>query len=498
MLKHTVKKLVGEVLCLEFNGKIKLDDKRKDLDNKGWKDFCGSYDEKKIVPFCEKPECYMVVDYIKLYLQSEFLEYCSLNDTPGFGSITEEHDACTERFVSSNKSRLLVMIQIYSKTEDTKLYEFLNFISNVYSNYRKDQFDDVFFMLNCFSNNAGIEKLKKDSHKIAKYIVNLGFKKDNIYVCNLRESIEESIEQEKMFGFPSYVIFRENCIINMMESSLQKKYLCVYKQWSDFFDLNISNVNDQIRYLSQKISVAAGEKDNLENKRKVIMEICEPSIDDLLEKVKNEYEEIYDEIHSTFNASKRTKLKLFSKERERKSECCKIIDSYESRISDGFFVNYSYEIRNLIQNKITEIEVNSDCLSLGGEISEPDNVIFTISLEKIKEKLLDADEQAIWFNLKKEKIIDSAMREIKRIIDTDYNESERRAYSYFEKILVEFKKAKKDAKKFLNKKLEAIDNPELKQEQLEEYTILKKELNEYKRLLNKTVNIGKDTTFSEE
>ena len=73
---------------------------------------------------------------------------------------------------------------------------------------RKDQIDEVYFMLNCFSNNVVEQKLKSDVEKVSKRIIQLGFNKDNIYVCDLRKSTEESQEMSEMWGFPSYASFK--------------------------------------------------------------------------------------------------------------------------------------------------------------------------------------------------------------------------------------------------------------------------------------------------
>lgn len=220
-----------EVTC-----SLNLKNERRRLDRQGWIKLCGDPNTAKSsqnsqIPFSEKPECYMLAKELQLHVHSEFLEYCTLTDTPGFGSVTEEHDAITEHYIRDHSGRLLVMIAINAKTVDAKYQDLINSINDLYNNFRKNDKQNVIFILNCFTNLAREENLKRHVDQVAEMLVGYGFSQKNIFVCNLIEALRDKQEHEMMFGYPSYTKFREYIIHEMISSELTRKYKGIQKNW---------------------------------------------------------------------------------------------------------------------------------------------------------------------------------------------------------------------------------------------------------------------------
>lgn len=483
-------KLMGaDIVFTTFSAELHVEDKKVRLDNKGWEDFCGAQEQGLLannnIPFCESPECYMLAERINVYLDCEFLNYCSVNDTPGFGSITEEHDACTERFVSSSKSRLLAMITINSKSEDTKLYDFFNFIANVYQNFRKNQINEVYFMLNCFSNNAVEQKLKSDIKKVSKLIVDLGFNKNNIYVCDLRKSTEESQEMSTMWGFPSYASFKNECVNNMLEAGLVSRYSGIYNSWKNYFKDNIGFIDERISILEVKLENGENQIDAYKNKIKAVNVVKNPSIENILIKVKQSYEEFYDWIETTFRGTKKKSV-FFGKNRDRREACINIMDQIDKIIKTGEFDKYESEIKGVVNKSLNELEVASE-IYLDENLNDSNYTIFTLAVQNIKEKLITADDETYWYN--KSDQTDYYMREIWRIIEEDYEKSSNRAIKYFDELKKIYSSRKEQALNTLKNELAGIGNPEIIREQIESYRETSSEIKRLKRVFEKTINV---------
>lgn len=478
----------GEIILATFLADILDEGKKVRLDEKGWIEFCGvenvSLSSSNTVPFCEAPNCYMIAEHINVYLDCEFLNYCSVNDTPGFGSITEEHDACTERFVSSSKSRLLAMITINSKSEDTKLYDFLNFIANVFQNFRKDQVNEVYFMLNCFSNNAVEEKLHSDIKKISKLIIDLGFNKDNIYVCNLRKATEESQEMLTMWGFPSYAAFRKKCINSMLESGLVARLSWVYDSWKNYFKDNIGFIDERISILEDNLENGENQIEQYKNKINAVKIVRDPSIDGILAEAAVKYDEFYDYIETTFIGSKKRSGFLW-RNRERQEACGNIMDQIDSLIASGELEGFVDEIKQAVRKALNELEIASD-IYLDDELPEANYTLFTLALQNIREKLLAADENTYWYN--KNDQTNYYMGEIKSIIDEDYKKSAERAKKYYENLKQIFVNRKKQALHTLDEESKGIGNPDLIRKQINAHRKTADEIKRLKKVFEKSIN----------
>ncbi len=509
---ESIYNMFGDILYVRFIGDIKMSNETRKLDNKGWLEFCGKEEKGKLksdkLPFCEMPDCYMVSDYIEVNLNSDFLNYCSLNDTPGFGSITEEHDACTERFINNNNSRLLVLIQIYSKTEDVKLYDFLNYISNVYHNYRSHQIDNVYFMLNCFSNNAEPKKLESDVKKIVKYLKHLGFNINNVYVCNLRESTEDSKEMNEMFGFPSYILFKEDCIEKMLEIELKKKYKGIFDTWNSFFDTNIKNADNQIKKLKEDYKDSKNNVLKIQKKIEKVNNIQEPSAEQIFQDAKKQYDYIYDSIEKTFLNTNKKRITLKKDEakekagykkivflhtyRERLSEINTIIESLKNDVIDYRLKEYSDDIGKDLESSLLEIGVISG-KKIGEELDDKEaGILFTVSIERIKQILNKADEESNLFDkiFNENKNIVNGLSDIKEILVKDYETSHKNAQVYFDKLLKKYRFIKKNVINELERELDALENPDEKKKQIDVYSSIMEELDKYKKILKDKVDLG--------
>jgi hypothetical protein len=487
--KEHLSQLMGEnIVFSTFFADILANDKKVKLDDKEWDEFCGN-DKQEIltggkVPFCEAPECYMLAEHINVYLDCEFLNYCSVNDTPGFGSITEEHDACTERFVSSSKSRLLAMITINSKSEDAKLYDFLNFIANIFQNYRKDQIGEVYFMLNCFSNNATEQKLQSDIIKISKVIKDLGFNKENIYVCDLRKSTEESQETRTMMEFPSYASFREKCVNNMLEQGVISRYSWVYDSWESYFKDNMNFIENRLYTLEDNLENGEAQIDNYKKKIKAVKAIKNPSIDAILSEAKARYDEFYDFIETTFCSTKKASGFLW-KNRERREACIEIMDDIGRIVSAGELEEFSDDIKNVVLTSLNELEYESE-IYLDDELQDSNSILFTLAIQNIKDKLLTADENTRWYNQSDQ--THYYMNKIKDIIKEDYMKSSKRAKTYFDQLNQIYVSRKKQALHTLEEELKGIGNPDLIREQIRLFSNANKEVIKLKKEFEDTIS----------
>lgn len=376
------------------------------------------------------------------------------------------------------------MITINSKSEDTKLYDFLNFIANVYQNFRKDQINEVYFMLNCFSNNAVEQKLQSDIKKVSKLIVDLGFNRDNIYVCDLRKSTEESQEMLTMWGFPSYALFRKDCINNMLESGLVSRYRWIYDSWKSYFKDNIGFIDDRLSILEDNLENGEKQIDAYQNKIMAVKTLKNPSIDSILIEVKAKYDEFYDYIETTFCGSKK-RSGFLGLNRERQEACNSIMKQIEELIFNGELEDFGVAIKAVVNKSLNELEIASD-IYLDDELNDSNYTLFTLAIQNIKDKLMTADENTHWYN--KSDQTNYYMSEIKSIIEEDYKKSSERAKKYFCELNLVYVSRKKQALHTLDEELKGIGNPELIRKQIRYYCETNEEMMKLKNVFEKTIN----------
>ncbi len=468
-IRDLMKREIREAI---FEADIALKAQRVILDEAGWQNFCGEAEErlaytqqKKTIPFCEAPECYMLADHINLYLGSGFLDYCELNDTPGFGSITEEHDACAERFLNGNRGRLLVMITISSKTEDEKLHDFLNYLDGIFSNRREEQRDEVFFLFNCFSNNAPERKLKKDVEALTQKIVSRGFRKKNIFACDLRKVTEGHQAPREMYGLPSYAVFKDRCLHALLETGLRKKYRSVYESWKTYFEENRFDLNRRRKEAEGNLQDGEKRLAEYEDRLKSVKKVDEPTLDTLLCTVRREYTDFYDGIESVFRTTRK---------KDRKEACDNQIKEIETRLKD---LQKSEDIGKAVRRKIHAIELAGNYDSQDGELPKPDTEIFTLALQALQRRVWEADKKVRF--LKKEERTAFYMRWIKGLIEEDYKQSEKRAREYLAKLNPFFLEKKNNIIRNLEEQIHGIQNSEELERQIKECDELLKKLEEY-------------------
>ncbi len=479
----------SRIIKAVFEADVGLKDNTVILDENGWLGLCGNTEIKdnsspnSNEAFSESPACYMFVSRLDLYLNSEFLENCTVNDTPGFGSVTEEHDACTERFVSTNKGRLLVMISVNSKPRDAKLEDLLNYLTNIYKDFHKDRIDEVYFMLNTFLQSTAKSNLEKACKGIASDLIQRGFVKNNIFVCDLKSAIDGGQHMRTMFGMPSYDVFKKKCITEMVEAGICRKFLSIYDQWTDFFKNNANSIDDKIVNLRQ--ALIDGER-RIRELRESIRDVKNTeikSIDGVLEEARDDYNYYYTLIDTTFCSNNRGAGFLLLK-RQRQAECRNVINQIRGLI--GNLGDYAETIKRYGDDSLAELDNIIKSRNDSEEVPEPDEGIFTLAIENIAAKLNDADEFTRAWN-KKDKTY-SYMSAIQSMIDEDYEQSAKRARDYYSKLKRQFDKRKKNILSSLEREMRQIESPELIKEEIVRLEEVLSDLEKYKKLFAKSVN----------
>jgi hypothetical protein len=218
---------------IKLTGKYSRSDSEIKLDNNGWSDFCDNADK---AVYIERPECYLLAKEIHVFMKSDFLEYCTVIDTPGFGSVTEKHDAISERYLMEHNGILLIMIKVNNQTDKLSMRVLLNKVESIYNNNNMNK-NNVTFILNCFSNSTSQEHIINSCRNVNKLIVDKGFSKNKIFVCNLKRSIEENEYLDKIYNeFPSYKMFFSSIKREIEEKGMLQKLMQVNQTWEGFFE----------------------------------------------------------------------------------------------------------------------------------------------------------------------------------------------------------------------------------------------------------------------
>lgn len=486
---NDVLQLMGEqIISAYIEADINIPNRTVPLDEKGWLELCGNTDINDMSaapPFSEAPSCYMLVDHLKLFLDSEFLKNCTVNDTPGFGSVTEEHDACTERFIAQNDSRLLVMISVNSKSKDAKLVDFLNYLTNIYQNFRKNKMDEVYFMLNTFSNDVPKAQLEKECKSISDDLVNRGFSRKNIYACDLRKAIEGGITMKELFGLPSYDIFKHQCINEMIESGISRKYTAIFNAWEEYFKKNSITVNEHIVELKQALEDRENRIRELNRKIELVKKISVGSIEPILTEVKkNYYDYFFEYINSTFRDNKRA-TGFFFHNRTRREKCGETMEKIRSLLPE--MAEASDDIKRLVKKALFELEYAYDSSEgIDQKLIDPSEVIFTLAAENIGNKLFVADDNTRAWN--KSENTEYYMDQIQSMISDDYKLSAEKARRYYRELVEVFEQRRTNILKIMCHELNTTQSPELIKAEIERLKTVSVDIEHYQRVFNKTVN----------
>jgi hypothetical protein len=119
-------------------------------------------------------------------------------------------------------------------------------------------------------------------------------------------------------------------------------------------------------------------------------------------------------------------------------------------------------------------------------LNDPNYEVFTLAIENIKGKLMEADDNTYFFN--KSDQTSYYMREIKRIIDEDYEKSAERATQYFDVLNQIYVKRKEQALHTLDEELKGIENPEIIMKQIQAKRESAEEITKLKKIFEKTIN----------
>lgn len=476
-------KLDSKYQSIVFESSLNYEDERKILDKRGWIDLCGdAKSEKKIEAFSEKPECYMLAKELELHINSEFLQYCSLTDTPGFGSVTEEHDSITESYIRDSTGRLLVMIAINAKTMDGKYQDLINNINDIYDNFRKKDKKNVVFVLNCFTNLAAEDRLKKHVYDVVKMLTARGFNKKNIFVCNLKKSLEEKQNTEKMFGYPSYMAFHDFIINEMISTDLLLKYKSIKDKWDKFFVDSQNTIENKIEFWTNAIN-------DLERRRKKINNDLATIKNIDLNTISYSYEDIYDffndmsyQLKDAYTSGNFFKGLIRDKIRS-------IISSLKESSSSDLDIIIQDDIKNLFATQINNINYHAQIeppeLSNYDEWSNTSGAIVVYEIGSIEHLLDDAVENTPRSFLVFGKSAQAEKQSYyKSQIDSKISEyreySLRRAESYFTYCYSVVNSYKRSAIADLEQTLKQLDSKEKLEQALQESRRIKANLIEMK------------------
>lgn len=377
---------------IEVKCQLNCKNERKVLDKKGWIELCGVPDSKseKTFVFSEQPECYMLAKELKLHVNAEFLQYCSLTDTPGFGSVTEEHDAITERYIRDSTGRLLVMIAVNAKTMDAKYQDLINSIDDIYNNFRGADKKNVVFILNCFTNIATAEGIKKHVKDVSDMLVRYGFSKKNIYVCNLRDALENKLQTETMLGFPSYKKFHDFIIQEMISSDLTKKYRGIKQNWDMFISDAKKRVDSQIYDYENALNNAQKYKQSVQDSinRVKNIDINESGYTDML----TVFQDALDSLLGAYTSNRRGLIN--SPRWDAMTKALEDVNKYISQANEDTIE----EIYDYYQSCINKISYYGNSELSAPNLPGRSTPVVVLDSQSLKSLLVEADDETHWYN----------------------------------------------------------------------------------------------------
>lgn len=446
-------------------------DKKFTLDEVGWEKFIGN-EAKNIAPFCESPACYMPAKAVRLYLNSEFLKYCTITDTPGFGSITDEHDAITERYLRDSDGKLVVMITINNHSSDRKLDDLLHNISGVFKNFRKSQMGDVCFVLNCFTNLLPFEQCKKSVEEIKNKIRDLGFTQNDIYVDNLRHVLDSNSDKRVfMEPFPSYYSFKSDCLSKFLETSIDQRYEGLWNMWDSFFRENISWIEDRIDSITRTLNDKESRIVELRNIIRQInsVEIC--TGEDLINKKRKLFDDYFENFDSAFRENRKGIFK-----HHRWNAISAVFDTF---VEDSeTWESDEKELENRMLQAFRRLSFyakESDCEEVD---CMPKQRLIVATFEKIRSKLKEADNNTHWHNRGDRS--DYYMSQLRDIINQDKERTTDNIRSYCRIYMQAFDVKKEFLLKNFNYELEKSSDQEALQKKRTYYLELLDKLHIFK------------------
>lgn len=452
-----------------------------DSDN-AWTLLCGNPDDEKSIALTEQACCYMAAGKLNLYFKNDFLKYSTLIDTPGFGSITEKHDNITERYIRDEANHLIVMVAIYMHTDDMKFNDLINRIAELYDTYNKNKNpDNVRFMLNCFTNDMPFAECERRAKKIKESIINRGFKKENIFACNLRNAIAKGITNEVIAGCKTYEEFKTICLEQIILEGCRQKYFAIRTDWLSFFESTRNELTQRKRRTEEALVGNA----NLFRKKQLNLEeirgIMPPNLDAFVTTIENEFSDIYDTFRAGFTT---TRKGIFVSHRKNKIE----------EIYENYFGNKSSTIERWKLDEDEFCQKLRRCAEKLGFYNDQDDILsefpeqtsknlIVITHQGIRDLLMEANDETHFWN--KGKQTSYYMNKLQKIIDEDFARTKANIYEFYGTLISKFSAYKKHIENSLLAEIERLDDKDKLNAELQALNNAWTELNDLVRRFNK-------------
>ncbi|MFZ3591694.1 dynamin family protein [Bacillus sp. DJP31] len=254
------------------------------LDEAGWETFQGTDLDKG---YAESPQCYLLLNKAVVYLQNDFLQLTNIIDTPGLGSITDLHDEITESYLRDAKGILMIMIKMDMHLEKESLWKLLSLLNSVYKNKSRDH---VYFFCNWFRNLRKWQDIERVFSNLRNILTDFGFKKENIFLCNLESVIKHGIEDEYLGDFPSYGLLREKLKMDIGKLGPMHHLSRLNEKWRSHLHTKLHNQEETLLQLKLDFKDKIFRKEKLLQKR-IELESLSPDANNVFRQL-GEVEEI--------------------------------------------------------------------------------------------------------------------------------------------------------------------------------------------------------------
>jgi hypothetical protein len=244
------------------------------LDEAGWEAFQGTDLDKG---YAESPQCYLLLNKAVVYLQNDFLQLTNIIDTPGLGSITDLHDEITESYLRDAKGILMIMIKMDMHLEKESLWKLLSLLNSVYKNKSRDH---VYFFCNWFRNLRKWEDIERVFANLRDILTDFGFKKENIFLCNLESVIKHGIEDNYLGNFPSYGLLKEKLKSDIGKLGPMHHLSRLNEKWQSHLYTKLHNQEETLLLLKQDFKDKTFRKEKLLEKR-IELESLSPNADNV-------------------------------------------------------------------------------------------------------------------------------------------------------------------------------------------------------------------------
>lgn len=438
------------------------------LDDRTWQMFSGAGTDEI---FVESPACYLNCEKLEFYLKSDFLQFCTLIDTPGLGSVTEKHDAITERYIRLQQSLLIVMLRVDIHARSSGYFWLLNLINSVYENNRYHK-DDVIFIFNCYEDSfrdkeKSVRELCDD---IVRDITQYGFSKKNIYACNLKKVMENKEVKEYCYGYPSYKPFESRMRREVERRGPNRMLGKVNAMWNDFFLNEIAHLNQQIETLTGN-----------EEKRNQEIKAC----DKMLEEIK------------------KIKIPDFSEAvKELDSKCTQTKNDLDENVKKKEWKENFQDIVDLV-NEINELE-DKGCMAMRAgmyqiqeyynqeepmEVTEFNFTFSTSAFENEYKKVLDEFPVVFY----KKRYSDEKRASLKNFIDQEVKKTRNNYKEHYRKSAGAFQRYQTNAENSLKKYRNDLENVQENRDNVRKYQDTLRKLKELKEKWDKVASVVEDS-----